>query len=357
MDWRFSKGNWSTTAHGLNSAPGLKIAVTLAAVCILGGVILHLSASSLFGPIDKDNSVEEVVEINPGMSAAEIGSLLEEKGYIRSVLTFRLASRLNGTGRSLKAGEYVLSKNMNTFQILRKISSGEAVLYSFTIPEGFTLPQIAEFWEKRKFGTAEDFVKATKEPSIREKYNIDFDNLEGYLFPDTYMFPRGMTASEAIDKMLHQYDKNMAELLMKNSEDGSVEKMTFTRHEVLSLASIIEKEAMVDAEMPIISAVFHNRLKRGRRLESCVTVLYSLGYPRRKLTIRDLRETKSPYNTYRNKGLPPGPICSPGRSAIAAALNPSEDKYLYFVAKNDGTHYFTENYSDFLNAKRRYKDG
>jgi UPF0755 protein len=130
----------------------------------------------------------------------------------------------------------------------------------------------------------------------------------------------------------------------------------FSLHEVISLASIIEKEAKVEYERPIISAVFHNRLRLGRKLESCVTVLYSLGYPRRKLTERDLRNTRSPYNTYIHPGLPPGPICNPGLGSITAALNPSKDRYLYFVSKYDGTHYFAESYREFLNAKRKYQD-
>ena len=183
-------------------------------------------------------------------------------------------------------------------------------------------------------------------------YNIDANSLEGYLFPDTYMFPRGTSAREAVSEMLRQFDNTMSHLMMAKSDD-----VDFSIHEVISLASIIEKEAKLDDEKPIISAVFHNRLKRGRRLESCATVRYGLGYPRRKLTDRDLKDTNSPYNTYVYKGLPPGPICSPGQRSIAAALNPSKDRYLYFVSKNDGTHYFTESYRKFLDAKRRYKDG
>ena len=210
--------------------------------------------------------------------------------------------------------------------------------------------EIAELLQVNGVLDGEEFLRVTD--SNKELLGMlpgrPLTGYEGYLFPDTYMLPRGISASEVIDGMLRQFNKNMSSLTGKKSN-------TLSRHEAVSLASIIEKEAKMDEEKPIISAVFHNRLKRGRRLESCATVLYSLGYPNRKLTHEDL-STKSPYNTYIHKGLPPGPICSPGRAAIAAALNPSDHRYLYFVSKNDGTHYFTESYNDFLNAKRRYRD-
>ena len=350
------KSSLHAIAHGLNRMLRSRYAVTLAALCVLG-TLLYLCATSVLGPVDDASAAEEVIQISPGMSATEIGNLLVEKRLIKSVLIFRLASVLNRTSRSLKAGEYALSRDMSTFQILHKIASGEAALYAFTIPEGVTLSRIAGYWEERGFGTADDFVMASRNSEIRKKYGIDSDSLEGYLFPDTYMLPHGISEHEAIDEMLRQFDKNIWRLMNGDANSGtaSTVKMELSRHEAMSLASIIEKEAKVEKEKPIISAVFHNRLRRGRKLESCATVLYSLGYPRRKLTSDDLN-IRSPYNTYIHEGLPPGPICNPGRGSIAAALNPSEDRFLYFVSKNDGTHYFTESYRDFLNAKRRYKD-
>ena len=350
------KSRLHAIAQGLKRMLRLKYAVILVALYLLG-TLLYLFATSVLGPVDDASAAEEVIQISSGMSAMEIGNLLVEKRLIKSVLMFRLASILNGTSRSLKAGEYTLSRDMGTFQILSKIASGEAALYAFTIPEGVTLSRIAGYWEERGFGTADDFVRASGNSEIRKKYGIDSDSLEGYLFPDTYMLPHGISEQEAIDEMLRQFDKNIWGLMDGDANSGtaSTVKTELSRHEVISLASIIEKEAKLEEEKPIISAVFHNRLRRGRKLESCATVLYCLDYSRRKLTRDDLN-TKSPYNTYIHEGLPPGPICSPGLSSIAAALNPSKDRFLYFVSKNDGTHYFTESYRDFLNAKRRYKD-
>jgi len=340
---------------GLGNVSRLKLIAALVFLCGCGALIFYLSILSLLGPVDVASPTEEVVQITHGMTATKIGSLLAEKGLIRSVFLFRLASTLGKSNRSLKAGEYVLSKNMGTFQILNKIAAGEVALFPFTIPEGVTLSRIAGYWEERKFGAADDFTEASRDPIFQKKYDIDSDSLEGYLFPDTYMFPHGISERDAIDEMLRQFDKNMSHLMTAKAGLDSNTDLNLSRHQVISLASIIEKEAMLAEERPIISAVFHNRLRRGRKLESCVTVLYSLGYPSRKLTNEDLRNTDSPYNTYIHKGLPPGPICNPGRGSIAAALDPSEDGYLYFVSKNDGTHYFTESYNDFLKAKRRYR--
>jgi len=328
---------------------GLKFAVALILLYAYGVLIFYLCISSLLGPAGGPLA-EEIIQIDPGMSAAEISSLLARRGFIRSALLFRLTSIISGTSRSLKAGEYSFSMDMNMFRILRKIATGEVVLYRFAIPEGFDVSQIAGLWGEKGFGAAVDFVEASRDPAMREKHGVDSDSLEGYLFPDTYMFPHGISEREAIDEMLNQFNKKTLHIMKaKPAEIG------LSLHEAISLASIIEKEAKVEYERPIISAVFHNRLRQGCKLESCATVLYSLGYPSRKLTDDDLKNTLSPYNTYIHTGLPPGPICNPGLGSIAAALNPSKDRYLYFVSKDDGTHYFTESYSDFLDAKRKYQ--
>jgi len=213
-----------------------------------------------------------------------------------------------------------------------------------------TIAEIAEIWENEGFGTSRKFIKASSDTSLKNKHNIESDSLEGYLFPDTYIFPYGISEHEAIENMLAQFSKKMLELL-----ETANPARDLSLHEIISLASIIEKEAKVNEERPIISAVFRNRLNLGMKLESCSTVLYGLGYPDRELTYDDLRNASMLYNTYVYSGLPPGPICNPGLSSIMAALNPSDVKYIYFVSKNDGTHHFTENYSDFLSAKRKYQ--
>jgi UPF0755 protein len=349
--WCAFRGLWSNIS-------GPKSALVLILSYAYGILVFYLCISNLLGPVGSTPATEEAVWISHGMSATEIGSLLARRGFIRSAFLFRLTSVLSGTSRSLKAGEYALSTDMSAFRILRRIAAGEVILYRFTIPEGFTVSQIARLWEERGFGTAADFIEASRAPVMRERYGIASNSLEGYLFPDTYMFPHGISEQEAINEMLSQFDEKVSYLMEDTGAAHCVctAGVTLSRHEAISLASIIEKEAKVEDEKPIISAVFHNRLGQGRKLESCATVLYSLGYPRRKLTDRDLKNTRSPYNTYIHKGLPPGPICNPGLGSIAAALNPSKHGYLYFVSKNDGTHYFAATYKEFLDAKRKYQD-
>jgi len=360
FDWHLLKNRLRSKAFSLRARISWpKIALALVFQYAYGILLSYLCVSRLLEPVEGPSATEEIVMISPGMSAMQIGSLLAKRGYIRSAFLFRLTSALNGTSQSLKAGEYVLNANMSMFQIMGKIAAGEVALYRFTIPEGFTLSQIARRWEDEGFGAATDFIQVSRDPAMRKKHGIDSNDLEGYLFPDTYTFSHGISEREAIDGMLSQFSKKISRLM--NAETGlkpASAEINLSRHEVVSLASIIEKEAKVEHEKPIISAVFHNRLRRGLKLQSCATVLYGLGYPRRKLTNRDLKDTSSPYNTYVYKGLPPGPICNPGESSIAAALNPSKDNYLYFVSKNDdtGTHYFAKNYKDFQKAKRKYQN-
>jgi len=336
-----SRALWASTSWA-------RVALSLVSLYACGSLILYLCVLQLISPVGGQLPTREIVQINPGMSVMQIGSLLAEKGFVKSALAFQVISVLDGKSRSLKAGDYALNTDMDIFGILRKLATGDMVLYPFTIPEGFATSEIVRLWEEKGFGKAESFSKALDDPSLREKYGIYADSLEGYLFPDTYLFPRGISEREAIEKMLKQFNRKVSRLM-----DGKSEEANLSRHEIISLASIIEKEAKVDEERPLISAVFHNRLKSGQKLESCATVLYSLGYPHRGLTYQDLKNTDSLYNTYIYRGLPPGPICNPGLKSIIAAINPSDDKYLYFVVKNDGTHYFTESYNDFLNAKKK----
>ncbi|HGE72850.1 TPA: endolytic transglycosylase MltG [Candidatus Poribacteria bacterium] len=324
--------------------------VSLLFLYVFGILIFYACVSQLLAPVGGKEIHSEVIRINPGMNIINIGILLAEKGLVKSSLAFQAVGILNGTSHSLKAGDYAINSNMGISEILRLMVSGETVLYKFTIPEGLTLPEIAKLWEENGFGTSDRFIEKASDPNLRTKYRINANSLEGYLFPNTYMFPYGISEEEAIDVILRQFFKDAYPLIEKKSPE-----IKLSPYETIILASIIEKEAKVDAERPIISAVFHNRLKCDMKLESCPTVLYGLGYPNRELTYQDLRNASLPYNTYVYKGLPPGPICNPGIKSINSALNPSGDSYLYFVSKNDGTHYFAKDYTDFLIAKRKYQ--
>jgi UPF0755 protein len=316
-----------------------------------GVLISYACISQLLAPAGEKAVTSDVIRINPGMNIMKVGILLSEKGLIKSPLIFQLTGIFNGASRSIKAGDYAISSSMSIPDILRHFVSGETVLYKFTIPEGLTLPEIARLWEEGNFGTSANFIEATK-TVLREKYQINSDSLEGYILPNTYMFPYAISEHEAVEVILKQFSKDILPLMEKKSPE-----MKLSLHEIITFASIIEKEAKTDEDRPIVSAVYHNRLKMGMKLESCPTVLYGLGYPNRELTYSDLRNASLPYNTYVYNGLPPGPICNPGIKSIIAALNPTKDNYLYFVSKNDGTHYFAQDYNDFLNAKKKYQGG
>jgi UPF0755 protein len=331
-------------------ASKMGIITTLVILYAFGILLFYSCISQLLSPVGGNTITKAVIRVSPGMNIEKVGLLLSEKGFIRSPFVFQLTGILSGTSRSLKAGDYAINTGMSLTDILKRLVSGETILYKFTIPEGFTVKEIARMWEESGFGTSAKFLETTLDPSLRSKYGINSDSLEGYLFPNTYMFPSGISEKEAIETMLNQFVKEVSPVIAKKPSE-----FNFSLQEIITLASIVEKEARIGEERPIISAVFHNRLKLDMKLESCPTVLYGLDYPDRKLTYDDLRNASLKCNTYVYKGLPPVPICNPGIKSITAAINPTNDNFLYFVAKNDGTHYFTQNYNDFLSAKRKYQ--
>ena len=346
-----SKNNLHPIVSDLKfSASKMETITTLVILYAFGILLFYSCISQLLSPVGGNTLTNGVIRISPGTNIVRVGALLAEKGFVRSRFIFQLTGILSGTSRSLKAGDYAINTGMSIPDILKRFVSGETILYKFTIPEGLTIPEIARMWEEAGFGTSAKFIETTSDLSLHTKYGISSESLEGYLFPNTYMFPSVISEKEAIEIMLNQFIKEVSPVVEKKPADSK-----FSIHEIITLASIIEKEARVEDERPIISAVFHNRMKLDMKLESCPTVLYGLGYPDRKLTYDDLRNTSLTYNTYVYKGLPPGPICNPGIKSIIAAINPSNDNFLYFVSKNDGTHYFTQNYNDFLSAKRKYQ--
>jgi UPF0755 protein len=224
---------------------------------------------------------------------------------------------------------------MPLIEIIDHLKTGRFAMNRFVIPEGLTLAQIEGLWEREGYGTAEEFHRVASGLQWCQEYDIKGDTVEGYLFPNTYQISEGTPPRQAIKMMLNEFNRQWTTPLREEAKS-----LGLSTHEVITLASIIEKEAKCPDERPLISAVFHNRLRLGWRLDADVTVLYALGNPKRRLTSADLSVT-SPYNTYTYKGLPPGPICNPGMASILAALRPASVPYLYFVAVGDGRHYFS----------------
>ena len=286
-----------------------------------------------------------VVKIEPGQSGSSVARLLKEKGVIKSELMFKLLLRLTSSARDLKAGRFDLRKNTSCFEVINCIKSGKCTHYEkVTILEGWRSEEIAEELAEKGITNAQAFLDI-----VRAK------DLEGYLFPSTYLFAENTPAQKVVDEMLAQYKKNIAPLFKQYKTDLS-------ERQVLTVASIVEREAIVHDERPKIAAVYLNRFRIGKRLEADPTVQYALGfalkenrYWKKGLTYGDLK-IKSPYNTYRNAGLPPGPICNPSRESVLGVLNPQKDfDALYFVADHGGRHVFSKTFDEHRRNIRRIR--
>ncbi len=323
--------------------------ITLVALSIVLVIAVHIY-SLLFIPASTDKS-SRIVEIPQGVSFRVVTNILIKNGIIRDARGMDLLAWLTGSYRSVKAGEYELSPSMSAYQVLDVLVKGRVKEYVVTFPEGYSIKEIARTLARRGLVDEEEFIKKAMSREFARSLGLPGPTLEGYLFPDTYRFTKNMGVEGIIRKMTERfktiYDGELKELARKRG---------MTMKEVVTLASIIEKEAGSRAEMRDISAVFHNRLKKGYRLESDPTVIYGIPDFDGNLTRKHLR-TWTPYNTYLIYGLPPGPIASPGRDALRAALDPSPSDYLYFVSKNDGTHHFSRTLREHNMAVERYQKG
>ncbi len=273
--------------------------------------------------------------IAPGEGFRRITRRLADSGIIKSPLKFRLLARFTHQDKRIKAGEYRLRPSQSPGEILTALVGGDVVLYRLTVPEGFTLEQISQAVAAAGLAKAEDFRMAAKDPQLIDALGIHAPSLEGYLFPDTYYFPRPADPKTIIRTMVN----NLMTILTPKWRKAA-KQAGFTIHQVLTLASIIEKETGAPAERRLISSVFYNRLQKKMRLASDPTVIYGIPDFDGNLTRKHL-QTPGPYNTYLNTGLPPGPIANPGAQAIKAALFPKNTDYLFFVSKKDGTHQFS----------------
>jgi UPF0755 protein len=279
----------------------------------------------------------------------QISRGLADAGLIRNPGKFALLARTAGHDTAIQAGEYLLSAAMTPEDILRDMVDGRVRLHRFTIPEGYTMRQIAEAVSTAGFSNPEAFLAACRDPGLLKSLDIAGDTCEGYLFPDTYYLPASATAPQIIDTMVRRFWASFP-----GAWKDRARALGMSVHQVVTLAAIIEKETGAAAERPLISSVFHNRLKRGMRLQTDPTVIYGIPDFDGNLTRRHLT-TPTPYNTYVIRGLPPGPIASPGAAAIEAALYPADSDYLYFVSKKDTTHHFSTTIGEHNRAVRKYQ--
>jgi UPF0755 protein len=299
--------------------------------------------------VDSLHADAHIVTITQGEGFRAATQKLQTLGLIQSPLKFRLFARLNGAHRRIKAGEYQLFGTMTPRQILVTLVEGKVLHYRVTIPEGYTLRQIAQAVAQAGFGDAPTFYRLAMDPALVRAENLTGQTLEGYLFPDTYYFPRGFAQVKIIGAMVQRFRDAISDEWRARADE-----LGLTLHQVVTLASIIEKETGDPAERPLIASVFHNRLKKGMRLETDPTVIYGIEDFDGNLTRKHLR-TPTPYNTYLIKGLPPGPIASPGQAALEAALYPADTDFLFFVSRKDRTHQFSKNLPDHQKAVRKYQ--
>jgi UPF0755 protein len=291
-----------------------------------------------------------VVTIPPGASFRAIAAKLQRAGVLRHPLLLTLWARYRGDDRAVRSGEYRLEEPVSPLRLLEILRSPSRALRWVTIPEGLTARQVAETLEEAGFGGRDVFRCVMEDPAIAADFDLPSTGVEGYLFPDTYAFDWATPPAEIVRLLLERFRQESAALRERRIASG------LTEAEMVTLASVIEKETGSAEERALISGVFHNRLRIGMRLQSDPTVLYGRGPASGPITREDLANP-SPYNTYAHSGLPPGPIANPGRASLQAAIAPQETKALYFVSRNDGSHEFSNSLAEHNRAVHRFQLG
>lgn len=289
------------------------------------------------------------IQIQPGTGLSKVASDLQNAGVVRSALVVKLLARWKQQGGQIQAGNYRFSDPATPGEILNRLILGDVEKVSLTIPEGFTLQQIIFRMAEKGFGEQKKLSELAYDANFIHSLEIEADSLEGYLFPETYLFSPGIGEQALLKMMVDQFRSHVDSNLKKEAEN-----LELNLHQWLTLASIIEKETGIVAEMPLISSVFHNRLKRKIPLQTDPTVIYGIKNFDGNITRKHLK-TPTPYNTYLIRGLPPGPISSPGLAALKAAVRPATTKYLYFVARGDGGHQFSKTLKEHNAAVRKYQ--
>jgi len=320
------------------------ISILLVRICLLVVLGWYLLCSLL--PTGS-GSVTRDISFPPGSGIRKLAAELRAAGIIRSSWQFVVAARLRGQAGRLKAGDYRFSDAMTITDILRKLVKGEVDYRRFTLPEGYSIYQAAELLEQKGLFKRDSFLEKCRDRELLKRLGIGGDSVEGYLYPATYNLSFSGTEEQLITQMVNQFSKAFGEVV------GTADMAGVSRHGVVTLASMIEKEAVSTDEKPLIASVFHNRLRIGMPLQSDPTAVYGVRAFGGKVSAADVRRA-TPYNTYLNRGLPPGPIGNPGSDAIKAALHPARTDYLYFVARQDGTHQFSRTLDEHNRAVRRY---
>jgi peptidoglycan lytic transglycosylase G len=320
----------------------------LTAIALLGAGAAAIALHEVLSPLDREAGAF-VFTVAPGQPLGGIARQLERDGLVRSATAVEWIARLRGLDGSLRAGEYALSASQTPGAILSHLASGQTVSYAVVLPEGFTAAQIGARLASAGLVDEAAFAAAVRDPELIASLGIQTESLEGYLFPDTYLLPKGLAAGDLARILAQRFLAVWREIEPLAAEQG------LSQHEVVTLASIVEKETGVPEERPQVAAVFRNRLLRRMRLESDPTVIYGISQFDGNLRRKDLEDAGNRYNTYRIAALPPGPIASPGEASLRAVVAPAKSKHLYFVARNDGTHVFSNTFREHEREVERYQ--
>ncbi len=329
---------------------GITVVIILATLLASGILFIYYDS-----PVSADPAEGVIVEIGKGETLRSISENLAEKKLIRSPFLLQIISRIKGTDMKMKSGQYSIRSSMSTLSIHNLIVSGSGLLYKITVPEGLTSSRISLIMEKNRISSAADFITAVNDKEIIAKFNINSDSLEGYLFPDSYLFPQNYPAEKVVSFMVENFFRQLESIY-----PGYRTLLAEEIREKITIASIVEREYRVEKEAPLIASVFFNRINKKIPLGSCATVEYVITEIQKKphpefLTYDDIA-IASPYNTYIHRGLPPSPISNPGRIAINAAFNPAESDFLYFLLKDrtSGEHFFSRKLSEHNEARVLY---
>jgi peptidoglycan lytic transglycosylase G len=307
--------------------------------------LLVAAVAPLFGCGPSGPSVRVVVPQGASFRAA--ADSLAKAGVIQAPALFRLYAKVRGGDRRIKAGTYLLRRGSSWNGVLTALREGKGLMFTVTIPEGFTLSQIVPLVARVLEAPADSVIAAARDTVYLHRLGVPTPTLEGYLFPDTYMFLPGTPARVAVGAMVRRFEQ-----VWRPEWTSRLDTLKMTRHQVMTLASIVEREAKRPDERPVIAGVYRNRLRAGMRLEADPTVQYARGIHTNRVLFKDL-DVDSPYNTYKHTGLPPGPIASPGAASLRAALYPADVPYKFFVAYPDGRHEFTVDFTQHTAARRR----
>ena len=331
------------------------LALLVLIVAVIGGVVVWQAMRFVGTPASTDATMV-VFDVKSGQTLRDVAARLEGEKLITDARKFRAYVRIKALGNKVRTGEYALRRNMSPREILKILASGRSIEYVVTVSEGLNRFEIAAIVDRIGIGTRAEFLHLTQDREfIKRVLGQDLPTLEGYLFPETYYVTRASGVRGLVRQMVGKFKESFAKV---PAAVGTEIAVALKPHEVVTLASIVEKETGAPEERPLISSVFHNRMRKGMRLQTDPTVIYGVwvrdGTWNRNISRQDL-QTPTPYNTYVIPSLPPGPIANPGFAALMAAVQPAKSEFLFFVSRNDGTHVFSREYSQHRTAVGDYQ--